>query len=720
MTRVLRKLRWCLLASVMLAFFAFASAEATWPGFALLVVFGWLGWYITEGRPMLNPALQGWPGLPRWVANVVLVGALIAAFYRGNTGESFVSAFTAFLASIIVLKLWQRREPGDYGQMLTMTLFLTIGSTLNSNNVGVGFAVLVQTPVLLIGAMLLQIWNAQRLGKSASFDDVSDWKRLRRPLALVAVTSLLVAIAVSAVVFVLVPRQPAQMPGLGGFGRLLGGRQIGFTNQVDLRAGGITSESREVVLLLKLARDQDFEQPLGSPDIPQYLRGAVLDEYDTGTWREARERSRRVMKETGEFVVGTLDNTIPFAKNTLHQHITLQSGVMQEQPIFHVYRGITFRAQAPATFSTDDATATGRIKPGTSSFSYFVNSVPAQLVRAADTRGKVSYPTLESFAARILSQRNIEADWTKRDPADDAAAVIALTNYVKTNHAYSFERTPPPIGVDPVVWWLQGKQSGSCEYFAASLVALCHSVGIDARIVAGYLAAEFDTSSNQYIVRRSDAHAWAEVNVGPGLWRTYDATPIADNIQERMRDRFTLTGRFLGFLDGIQASWNTRVVAFDFSAQQRIFSVRGETPVFVERMVHLLRRAEAGDTPVVSTLAFTRVITSLMGIILLGGGVALIVWGTLRLIRKSSTTTQAGWAITRDDHRALLARIVSATNAPRDATPLREWVDKHAPTQTRDALLASANDLYHARFSQGETDIAAALARLESQTQHRA
>jgi hypothetical protein len=76
---------------------------------------------------------------------------------------------------------------------------------------------------------------------------------------------------------------------------------------------------------------------------------------------------------------------------------------------------------------------------------------------------------------------------------------------------------------------------------------------------------------------------------------------------------------------------------------------------------------------------------------------------------------QAGWAITQPQHRALLESITRRMG-PRDgAVPLRDWVTRAAPPQARDALLASADALYAARFSQGETDIAAALAKLEAQ-----
>jgi transglutaminase-like putative cysteine protease len=713
-TSILHKLRWSLLAAVLIAFFGFASAEGTWPGFILLVFFASLGWYITEGRPMLRPASPGWQGLPRWVANVVLVGALIAAVYRGSSGESVVSAFTAFLASIIVLKLWQKRDPADYGQMLTMSLFLTIGATLNSNNVGVGIAVFAQTLVLLLSAMFLQIWTAQRTGGSSAFAPDADWRRLRTPLAVVTTLALLAAFAVGALVFVLVPRQPTQVPGLGAFGRLMVGRQVGFTNQVDLRAAGITSESREVVLLAKLARDADFTQPLGSPDIPQYLRGAVLDEYDNGSWREPAARTERALKRSVP-VVGTLDASFTSRpKEVIYQRITLQSGATQEQPVFHLYRGLSFRSQLAGASIEDPASGTARIRGSASSYVYDVESAPASPTRSVHRRGKVTYPALESLAATILAERGIDPDWASRAQEDDAAAIIALTNYLRRTHAYSLERTPPPINQDPIVWWLTGKHPGSCEYFAAALASLCHSVGIDARVIAGYLAAEFDTSTNQYIVRRSDAHAWVEANVGPGLWRTYDATPIADNIQERMRERFTITGRLLGFLDGMQATWNTRVVAFDFTSQQRLFSVRGETPLVIERLSRALRSPEPDGGSLISTLTFTRAITSLLAFVFLAAGLALVVWGLLRTRSRPTLTPQPGWALTRSDHRQLLSAIVARTAARRATTPLREWVAKSAPPAARDQLLASTDALYAARFAQGETDVAAALARLDA------
>jgi transglutaminase-like putative cysteine protease len=66
-------------------------------------------------------------------------------------------------------------------------------------------------------------------------------------------------------------------------------------------------------------------------------------------------------------------------------------------------------------------------------------------------------------------------------------------------------------------------RSGSCRDMAVLFCAACRSVGIPARFVSGYQAAEHE---------RPDMHAWAEVYLQGGGWRGYDPSQglaIADS-----------------------------------------------------------------------------------------------------------------------------------------------------------------------------------------------
>ena len=68
------------------------------------------------------------------------------------------------------------------------------------------------------------------------------------------------------------------------------------------------------------------------------------------------------------------------------------------------------------------------------------------------------------------------------------------------------------------------RQAGHCEYFAVATVFLLRQAGIPARLANGYMVDEYDEQTQQYIVRRRHAHAWAIAHIN-GVWQAVDSTP---------------------------------------------------------------------------------------------------------------------------------------------------------------------------------------------------
>ncbi len=76
---------------------------------------------------------------------------------------------------------------------------------------------------------------------------------------------------------------------------------------------------------------------------------------------------------------------------------------------------------------------------------------------------------------------------------------------------------------DPVEWFLFDSREGHCEFFASSMVLLLRTVGIPARLQAGYIGGERE-GDGAYLVRESNAHAWVLAYVEK-RWRVFDPTP---------------------------------------------------------------------------------------------------------------------------------------------------------------------------------------------------
>jgi hypothetical protein len=64
-----------------------------------------------------------------------------------------------------------------------------------------------------------------------------------------------------------------------------------------------------------------------------------------------------------------------------------------------------------------------------------------------------------------------------------------------------------------------------CDVYASALAMLCRAAGIPSRFAVGYLAGDFDTDAEVYVVKNSHAHAWAEVYLPPVGWVPLEATP---------------------------------------------------------------------------------------------------------------------------------------------------------------------------------------------------
>jgi hypothetical protein len=102
-----------------------------------------------------------------------------------------------------------------------------------------------------------------------------------------------------------------------------------------------------------------------------------------------------------------------------------------------------------------------------------------------------------------------------------------ISAHFQTGYRYSLDvgsfQTP-----DALAEFVFEKKKGYCEYFATATVILLRLSGVPARYVTGYAVRSFQWSDGHYVVRDSDAHAWAEAYLEGRGWVEVDATPAAD------------------------------------------------------------------------------------------------------------------------------------------------------------------------------------------------
>jgi transglutaminase-like putative cysteine protease len=639
-----------------LAALAYCAADDNTFFLAVLSIIGCaLGWY--AGR-----AERPW-ALPRWVVNLLMLAAIIDAtlkvlssrttsYWLGSSNAPIVSTLSQFLLYILLAKLFDRRTPRDEAHLLSLSIFVVVGAVLTSNTLVVGVLILLFAPCIICTAMLHQLVGGARA--------VEDWttarglqadepaldlpapsrRRFRRDFLAASAAAVSGTLVLATIAFVLMPRG-IWKDALGGFGKLQDGAVVGFTDQAKLGQSGIlrNQDNDTPILNVRLSSLVNGKQEdLGEMRGTLYLRGAVKNTYhrESRSWEFEPITPRRSLAFPGpgnedlSDITGGLAGldgggygfeTSPTQPLRLADPSRAQILIRQEFTLLHPIRehGYFFSIWRPIQFNTNEDTlinhpgreailraahvaSSSGIGGVTGLDGYSVTSAMEYSDPREPAREGVSFdsPVVRSIAEKILQERAVPLDPADRDAAANRRVAQAFVDYLRSGYRYSREMTEPLPGEDPIDMFLTRTKAGHCEYFASAMVALCQSVGLDARYVAGYIGTEFNRVTRVYVVRESSAHAWAEVRIAPGRWQTVDPSPpdAIDLIRERSTG---ILSRLRQWYDALNFTWSSAVISFDVSKQERIIGSPEGLPGRIVRRVgdffSSLRRLPAGVVP---------------------------------------------------------------------------------------------------------------------------
>jgi len=107
--------------------------------------------------------------------------------------------------------------------------------------------------------------------------------------------------------------------------------------------------------------------------------------------------------------------------------------------------------------------------------------------------------------------------------ADTQAFVRAALQRLRTG-GYTYTLQPGIYGNDTADEFWFDRKEGFCEHIASAFVVLMRGLGVPARIVTGYQGGELNSVDNFWVLRQSDAHAWAEVWQEDVGWMRVDPT----------------------------------------------------------------------------------------------------------------------------------------------------------------------------------------------------
>lgn len=539
--------------------------------------------------------------LPRRAATLVAVGLavwLIWSFIQRPDPEATMSVVGRLACLLGTLRLYERRTSRDDRQIVALAVVAVTASILYSFQLLFGVIVLCFSVQTIHVLMLNRLWTGLETARAERRRVVAESvvppvepgigrSGILQFRLLVGLCSVLAFVAATGV-FLIFPRQGARQP-------LTLGARSGFSADVDLaRNDRIEQSNREVFTVRWLdPRGEAVRWPQ-----PLLLRGAVLDRWDPARrrWRiEERRTIRRSIvtdggREDWSDLGGLVESAAMYTQVVVPRSLASPRlflrwapvAVSTDRPRDLVFDPSTFELEFSDLTRLGDVGYAARVLPTPGDAA--VETIAAG--RAAPIRRPdFPVPEVRAEAVRILEARAPDL-LDEVDPGDGEAfwrrrreIARVFTEYLQGpdfRYTLDLRRMVLRSDVDPIVSFLRDQRFGHCEYFASAMCALCQSIGVEARMVTGYVAVEFDDALRQYVVRESNAHAWVEVRTGRWAWREFDPTGT-DELEALQAGRRSWADDWRWLYDRFETLWTSRFVAFDGEAQSALAERLGDS-----------------------------------------------------------------------------------------------------------------------------------------------
>ena len=314
---------------------------------------------------------------------------------------------------------------------------------------------------------------------------------------------------------------------LGSGGGLFGGGGIanpGFDSAPESRSSGVAYHGFSDRMDLRVRGDLSDELVMRvRSSAPAMWRGIVFDRYDGVAW-------------TGEDPDPIpLGEVPPYAYPIQLRSLGPRQQVSQTFYVEQEQASVIFAAGQPDVVWFEGAVSVDRLgglrtastlTPGT------VYSVVSTRGAATprELRSNPKGPVPDDIKVFLQLPPGIPArvgDLARRitsGESNDYDKVRAVEQYMRDNFRYSIDSPVPPVGQDAVDHFLFDTDVGFCEQFASATAVMLRTLGIPARVVAGYTPGSRNTFTGYYDVHASDAHSWVEVWFPRLGWYEFDPT----------------------------------------------------------------------------------------------------------------------------------------------------------------------------------------------------
>ncbi|CAN5479756.1 DUF3488 and DUF4129 domain-containing transglutaminase family protein [soil metagenome] len=437
----------------------------------------WRGWLALNAR-----------ALPRKVWLLLLLALTIAASYLTHGTLLGRDAGVTLLVVLLTLKTLELRARRDAFVIFFLGFFCMLSNFFYSQS-------LLTAASMVIGllGLLTALVNAHMpVGKP--------------PLAQAAKTAGWMALLGTPIMLVLFMLFPRMAPLWGVPSDAMTGRS-GLSARMEVGTMATLALDDSVVMRIKF----EGEAP---PQREMYFRGPVLSGFDGRQWLPLRDSLPARY---------ALPANLQVSGEPVRYEVTQEP---TQRPWLFVMEAATQAPELPGARSVmQDDLQWFASRPLTERVRYQVSSYPSFTHGPMQTTlGLLEYVDLPpGFNPRTLAL----AAEIRRDPryaqANAASLVqVALERLRLGGYTYTLE--PGVYGRDTADEFWFDRKEGFCEHIATSFVILMRALDIPARIVTGYQGGELNSVDGFWVVRQSDAHAWAEVWQAGHGWVRVDPT----------------------------------------------------------------------------------------------------------------------------------------------------------------------------------------------------
>jgi transglutaminase-like putative cysteine protease len=213
-------------------------------------------------------------------------------------------------------------------------------------------------------------------------------------------------------------------------------------------------------------------------------------------------------------------------------------------------------------------------------------------------------PGTNPRTAALAAEMRADPALAHLDPQADTQAFVQAAQRRLRTGGYTYTLEPGLYGDNTADEFWFDRKEGFCEHIASAFVVLMRNLGVPSRIVTGYQGGEFNSLDNYWVVRQSDAHAWAEVwQEGTGWTRVDPTASVAPGRVGQLQRLVPQPGLFAGAIgamsptlaqniraawEAVNNGWNQWVLNYTQSRQLNLLKNIGFEAPSLEDLAYVL------------------------------------------------------------------------------------------------------------------------------------